>query len=74
MVVQIYGEWNYFYKNNLFKKKGGYRKSKKKPNKLIRVTSKKSIMKKGWKIVILILKTIVQTVESIFGKKNEPSN
>lgn len=31
-------------------------------------------MKKGWKIVILILKTIVQTVESIFSKKNEPSN
>lgn len=31
-------------------------------------------MKKGWKIVILILKTIVQTVESIFGKKNEPNN
>uniref|UniRef100_A0AAU8AWS8 Uncharacterized protein n=1 Tax=Dulem virus 214 TaxID=3145691 RepID=A0AAU8AWS8_9VIRU len=31
-------------------------------------------MKKGWKIVITILKVIVKTVESIFGKKNEPNN
>uniref|UniRef100_A0AAU8B3V5 Uncharacterized protein n=1 Tax=Dulem virus 214 TaxID=3145691 RepID=A0AAU8B3V5_9VIRU len=31
-------------------------------------------MKKGWKIVITILKVIVKTVESIFDKKNEPNN
>lgn len=74
MAIQIYGEWNYFYKINLFKKKGGRKESKKRTIKPIRITFKKNIMKKGWKIVILILKTIVQTVESIFGKKNEPSN